>query len=75
MQESESDLSFQRSIQRGSVISSQAKEAEAYRQKEEAFERMDLEQVVESMNKLKEEIVILTMQSKLLLAELKWLCD
>ncbi|KAM3186813.1 hypothetical protein ACTXT7_003583 [Hymenolepis weldensis] len=75
MQESESDLSFQRSIQRGSVISSQAKEAEAYRQKEEAFERMDLEQVMESMNKLKEEILILTMQSKLLLAELKWLCD
>lgn len=38
MQESESDLSFQRSIQQGSVISSQAKEAEAFRQKEEAFE-------------------------------------
>ncbi|VDO01716.1 unnamed protein product [Rodentolepis nana] len=75
MQGSESDLSFQRSLQRGSVISSQAKEAEALRQKEEAFERMDLEQVANAIKKMKDENEMLTMESKLLLAELKWLCD
>ncbi|KAM7534888.1 hypothetical protein Aperf_G00000117326 [Anoplocephala perfoliata] len=38
MHGSESDLSFQRSLQHGSVIGSKAKEAEGYRQQEEAFE-------------------------------------
>nr|CUU98131.1 hypothetical transcript [Hymenolepis microstoma] len=75
MHGSESDLSFQRSLQRGSVILSQAKEAEALRQKEEAFERMDLDQVVECIARMKDENEMLTMESKLLLAELKWLCD
>lgn len=36
---------------------------------------MDFEQVMESVGRLKKENEILTMQSKLLLAELKWLCD
>ncbi|KAM7533968.1 hypothetical protein Aperf_G00000117317 [Anoplocephala perfoliata] len=38
---SESDLSFQRSLQHGSVICSEAKEAEGYRHQEEAFESND----------------------------------
>ena len=37
--EETSDSNFQKSLQRGSVIGSQAKELEALRQKEEAFER------------------------------------
>ncbi|VDM30908.1 unnamed protein product [Hydatigera taeniaeformis] len=72
---SESDLSFQRSIQRGSVIGSLAKEAEAFRIREQAFDRVDLQQLMSDLGRLKEENEVLTVQSKLLLAELKWLCD
>ncbi|KAM7533928.1 hypothetical protein Aperf_G00000117335 [Anoplocephala perfoliata] len=75
MHGSESDLNFQRSLQQGSVIGSEAKEAEGFRQQEEAFERMDFDQVLENLERLKQENEILTVQSKLLLAELKWLCD
>ncbi|KAL5961250.1 hypothetical protein TSMEX_011033 [Taenia solium] len=72
---SESDLNFQRSIQGGSVIGSQVKEAEALRKKEQAFDRVDLQQLMSDLGRLKEENEVLTVQSKLLLAELKWLCD
>ncbi|KAL5106854.1 hypothetical protein TcWFU_005415 [Taenia crassiceps] len=72
---SESDLSFQRSIRRGSVIGSQVKEAEAFRKKEQAFDRVDLHQLMSDLGRLKEENEVLTVRSKLLLAELKWLCD
>nr|CDS21206.1 hypothetical protein EgrG_000157900 [Echinococcus granulosus] len=70
-----SDRSFQQSIKSGSVIGSRVKEAEAFRKKEEAFDRVDLQRLMSYLGQLKEENEVLTMQSKLLLAELKWLCD
>uniref|UniRef100_A0A5K3F3B1 Translin-associated protein X n=1 Tax=Mesocestoides corti TaxID=53468 RepID=A0A5K3F3B1_MESCO len=71
----EYDRSFQNAIQQGSVVGSSAKEAEAFRQREEAFSRLELHEVINNISYLKEDIEILKMKNKLLLAELTGLCD